>query len=157
VLGLIVHAGAERLAVPALAVVEVVPAVRLHPAAGAPPGVAGLAQYRGTVVPVVDLHRLATGDECPVRLSTRLVILDAPTGGGLKRLGLLVDRADELRDLPTFDARTGYAAPPADGQADLGPLLAVEGGVVRLPDLVALGRLAFGGSPVTPPMIGGPA
>lgn len=156
-LGLIVHAGAERLAVPALAVVEVVPAVRLHPAAGSPPGVAGLARYRGTVVPVVDLYRLATGEDCPVRLSTRLVILDAATAAGPKRLGLLVDRADELRDLPAFDARTGYAVTPADGQPDLGPLLAVEGGVVRLPDLDALGRMAFGDAPARPPMIGGPA
>lgn len=144
---LVVHAGPERVAVPAVGVVEVVPAVSLSPVAGAPEWVAGLARHRGVVVPVVDLHRLATGQPCPERLSSRLVVVEVPTRTGHQRMGLLVDRADDLYDLEPGAGE--YRPPAAAGRPDLGALVPALGGVVRLPDLAAFGALAFGAPALT--------
>ena len=139
---LVVHAGPERIAVPAAGVVEVVPAVALSPVAGAPEWVAGLARHRGVVVPVVDMHQLATGQPCPERLSSRLVVVEVPTRSGMARMGLLVDRADDLYDVESSGGE--YHPPPIAGRPDLGALVPALGGVVRVPDLAALGGLAFG-------------
>lgn len=123
------HAGPERLAIPAGAVVEVVPAVRLHSAAG----VAGVFRYRGAVVPVLDVYRLITGEPCPEALHARIVVVDNP------RLGLLVERVSELKELAVADG--GYATGAAG--AGLGPLTADADGVVRRLDLARLAGLAY--------------
>ena len=133
---LFVRAGAERLAVQAAAVLEVVPAVRLHEPAGAPPWVAGVFRFRGVVTPVIDLHKLAVGTPCPVRLSTRVVLIEYPTLDGPRPLGLLAERVTDLRPLAVTGP--GYApGSPADGP-DLGPLVTDAEGVVRL---LSVGRL----------------
>ena len=142
-LSLFVRAGAERLAVPAAAVVEVVPAVRLHRPAGASAWVAGVLRFRGEVVPVLDLNRLATGEPCPERLSTRILILETDVAGTRRRLGLLAERVTDLKPLELVGP--AYSAPPAGGP-DLGPLAADADGVVRLPDVARLFPLAHPGA-----------
>jgi chemotaxis signal transduction protein len=119
VLCLILHAGPERLAVPAAAVLEVLPAVDRHPVGGTD----GAVRVRGRVVPVLDLCRAAGGTPCPHALHARLVVVDGP-------VGLLVERVGELRDVAT----TGLPAPVPGGGPDLGPLAADPDGVVRLTD-----------------------
>jgi chemotaxis-related protein WspB len=136
---LFVTAGGERLAVPAARVAEVVPAVRLHPAAGGSPWVAGLLRFRGAVTPVLDLDRGGAARE--PRLSTRIVLLDVPTPAGPRRLGLLADRVSELREFAP--AGPGYVGEPADGRPALGPLVADADGVVRVTDLTGLVPLAY--------------
>lgn len=141
---LFVRAGAERLAVPAAAVVEVVPAVRLHRPAGAPTRVAGVLRFRGEVTPVLDVHQLTTGEPCPERLSTRIVILEADTPAGRRRLGLLAERVTDLKSL----AEIGPAyAGPATGGPDLGPMAVDADGVVRLTEVARLFPLAYPADP----------
>lgn len=135
---LFVRAGSERLAVPAAAVVEVVPAVRLHPPADGPPWVAGVFRFRGAVTPVIDLPRVTTGIPCPLRLSTRVVILGAAGG---RPFGLLAEQVTDLKPLAAVGP--AYQTPPAPGRPDLGPLVADADGVVRLPDPARLAALAF--------------
>jgi chemotaxis-related protein WspB len=140
VLCLFVRAGAERLAIPAAAVAEVVPAVSLHPAAGAPPWVAGVFRFRGAIAPVLDLHRLAAGGPCPARLGARIVVVHHAGRGCPRPLGLLAEQVTELKPLA---AGPGYApAPPADAP-DLGPLVADADGMVRLTDVSRLVPLAY--------------
>lgn len=150
---LYLQAGSERLAVPASAVVEVIPRVRFHPVAGAPPWLAGVFRFRGAVTPVIDLHQVATSEACPVRLSTRIAIVHDPSGSGARALGLLAERVTDLKPLtisgPAFSAR------PIAGGLDLGPLVADPEGVIRLPDL---GRLVAAAQGVAQrEMIGGTA
>ena len=102
---LLLHAGPERLAVPAAGVVEVLPAVERHPAGGRE-----VIVRRGAVVPVLDLCRQVGGAACPHTLHARLVVVAGP-------LGLLVERVGDLVEL-----------------AGPGPLVADPGGVVRLLD-----------------------
>jgi chemotaxis-related protein WspB len=127
---LFLRAGPERLAVPAAAVAEVTPAVPLHPVVGADPRVAGAFRFRGTVTPVLDLCRLATGDGCPTRLSTRIVVVRR--AGDPRPVGLLVERVLDLKPLTV----AGSPFAPADaGGLDLGPLETDTDGLVRLPDV----------------------
>jgi len=131
VLYLYLTAGAERLAVPVTGVLEVVPAVRLHRPAGAPDWIAGVFRYRGAVTPVIDLPRLAAGSTGAVRLSTRIVLVEFPTPGGPRPLGLLAERVTDLGELTPAGAE--YAPATAGDGPDLGPMVADSEGVVRLP------------------------
>ena len=53
--------GEANYALEARQVIEVVPLVTLRACSGAPAYIAGLANYRGTGVPIVDLGRLVGG------------------------------------------------------------------------------------------------
>ena len=64
-------------------VVEVVPRVELRRLPHAPPYLAGLFDYRGTVTPVIDLGFLLGSEACPNRLSTRIIVANcAPADFG---------------------------------------------------------------------------
>lgn len=67
--------GDERYAIAGEKVVEVVPLTDLRVPPQAPEYVAGLLNYRGTIAPVIDLCRRATGSPCRRLLSSRIVIL----------------------------------------------------------------------------------
>jgi len=136
VLCLIVSAGQERVAIQAAAVLEVVPAVNLHHPAGTPEWIAGVFRFRGVVTPVIDLHQLAVGGACPVRLSTRIVVVEYPTIDGPRPLGLLAERMTDLKELTVTGP--GYLPSPDANSPDLGPLVAEADGVVRL---ATVGRL----------------
>src|SRR5258708_36973828 len=66
--------GSNHLALDVRRVREIVPFVRLQPVACSPPWLAGVFIYRGQVVPVLDLHRLLGVGECPVHLSTPIIL-----------------------------------------------------------------------------------
>ncbi len=71
---------------------EVVPHVPLRVCPGAPAFVAGLFNYRGQVVPVVDLCRLMGGAPPPSCLSTRIMVVSYTGQQGVDRtLGLLAE------------------------------------------------------------------
>ena len=55
---------------------EVAPMVKLKEVPHAPDYFAGLFNYRGVVVPVIDLRQLIQGCPCRTRLSTRIILVD---------------------------------------------------------------------------------
>jgi len=121
---LFLQCGAERFALPASAVAEVVPAVPLYrPAASADPALAGLLRYRGAIVPV-----LALGVPGAPKLSARIVVVEFP-GDPPRRLGLLADSVSDLK--PLVATGSAFARP---GGPELGTLVAVGDGLVRLLD-----------------------
>ena len=63
--------GPDRYALPAACVVEVLPWVAMKLLPGAPPGVAGLINYRGRPVPAIDVSENATGTPA-IRAVSRL-------------------------------------------------------------------------------------
>ena len=94
---LLFQLGQDRYALEAGLVVEVLPLVALKGLPGAPRGVAGLVDYRGTPVPVLDLSALALGVAAASRVSTRLLIVRyCAAQGGERLLGLVVERATEM-------------------------------------------------------------
>jgi len=151
-LALTFQVGPARVAVDVARVREVVPRVRLTPATGGPPWVAGQFVYRGRVVPVVDLHRLTGAGECPPHLSSRIILFPYPPGGPESLVGLLATQVADIREIRTDQL------PPAAARADrtgLGPALPDGAGVLCLLDPDALlgqvaslsGGLIAGGVP----------
>ena len=93
---LLFQLGSDRYALRARDVIEVLPLVALKEIPGAPGGVAGVMDYRGQAVPVIDLSALAIQRPAARRVSTRLFILRHPTAEGERLLGLMAERATEM-------------------------------------------------------------
>jgi chemotaxis-related protein WspB len=125
--------GREPLALDIRRVREVLPRVRLRPVSGAPDWLAGAFVYRGRVIPVIDLHRLAGAGECPPHLSSRIILVPhTPPGGGERLLGLLATQVADIREVHVDDpALPGLAA---NRGVDLGPVVADGPGLLRLVD-----------------------
>lgn len=85
--------GADRYLLPVAQVAAVLPLPALKALPGAPEGVAGVLNYRGKPVPVLDLPRLALGRPAELRRGTRLVLVNYPAPAGSRLLGLIVERA----------------------------------------------------------------
>ena len=131
VLYLLVRLGGDRYAIDAAVVTEIVPLLRLKALPGAPVGTAGLMNYRGVVVPVVDLELLTSGVPAAATGTARIVVVRyVPEGGGdADLLGLLVAEAtDTIRLDPESFMHGGIRA---DGAAYLGPVFATPEGVVQ--------------------------
>lgn len=122
-----------RYALDTAAVLEIIPRVTLQPALRAPVGVAGLLDYHGTAVPVLDLSEMASGRPAPARFSTRLILARTPAsgdGGTDHLVGLLAERATSiLRREPGDFTRTGLQTPDAPY---LGPVTADADGFIHL-------------------------
>ena len=102
--------GPERYGVDAERVGEVRPLAELTPVPGAPPFWAGIVNVRGTLYPVLDLHRYlglprADGDD-----QARTVVL--VSGAGLT-VGLMVEDAAGVRPVPA-----GAVGPPLGAASD---------------------------------------
>lgn len=136
-LALLFQVGSNRVAVDVRRVREVVPRVRLSTAADQPGWSAGAFVYRGAVVPVVDLHRLTGGGECPEHLSSRIILV--PRNGSL--VGLLATQVAEVREL-------NAAVPdPKMSASLLGEPVADGAGVLRVLDPDRLFARLTGGDP----------
>lgn len=98
--------GAERYLLDSAQIERMLPLAPLKSLPGVPPWVAGLFDYGGEPVPVIDLSALALGVRSRERLSTRLALVHYPhaTPDGVvpRRLGLLVEQATRT---VSFDAR----------------------------------------------------
>ncbi len=120
--------GKERYALEASHVVEVIPRLPLRPQPGTPDFVAGLFNFRGKVVPVLDLGTLTLGVPCPAQLSTRIILVDYTLKSGLKRvLGLI---AEAVTDAVKKEQHEFVAV--ATGQSPhLGNIALDSGGMVQ--------------------------
>ena len=101
---LLFEIGGDRYALEATNVVEVLPLVDLTRIPQAPAEVAGVCNYRGAPLPVIDISQLANGSPARPRLSTRIIVVEYDDGAGIRRqLGLLVERATETARKPESD------------------------------------------------------
>lgn len=104
---LVVLAG-RRYALPSARVEEVVPRTRLVPIDGAAAWVAGLMDYRGALIPVIDGARLIHDESSPSLLGSRIVVLDVLIQRGAEssvvtRFGLLCDLVTERTKIDLDD------------------------------------------------------
>jgi len=115
VLFLVFQLDAERYALDAATVAAVLPRVELRRLPQAHPAVAGVFDYRGEVVPVIDLCALALQRPARDAMSTRIVLADyLDRNGGARRLGLLAERVvDTVRLAPEAFAPSGVEQPQA--------------------------------------------
>ncbi len=116
---IVVFAVAEHtIGVPASTVRELIRAVAITRLPGAPAGVDGVIDVRGTLIPVVDLSERLGALPRPIRSSDQLLICDVTSGS-------LAVRADRVVDLRA----TATQAVPAGAEAD-----AIVRGLMRTAD-----------------------
>jgi chemotaxis-related protein WspB len=127
--------GADRYALDARQIVEVLPLVSLKQLPGAPRGVAGLFDCRGRLVPVVDLSDLATRQPARRCLSTRIVLVRHGDGDRARTVGLIAERATATM---TRDASDFADAEVAGDAAYLGPVARDGRGLVQWVDAAKL-------------------
>jgi chemotaxis-related protein WspB len=127
--------GAQRYALEGAQVVEVAPAIDLQPLPHAPSYVAGLGNYRGQVVPVIDLCQLVLGRPCQPLLSTRLILvqyeppIQNPKSKIQNHFGLLAERVtDTARVAPAALAPAGIRV---DEAPYLGEVMTDDHGMIR--------------------------
>jgi chemotaxis-related protein WspB len=84
--------GDETYALDTADICEVLPLLRITRVPHAPSGVAGLINYRGRSVPVVDLRELMLGESARPHISTRLILVRH----GEHLLGLIAEQATEM-------------------------------------------------------------
>jgi chemotaxis-related protein WspB len=109
----------DRYAIPASRIVEVLPLLKLKDFLQVPAGISGLFNYRGALVPVVDLNVMARGHPATQRLSTRIILVECSFDGKRKRmLGLVAEHATETMQISSEAfSETGVAS---DGAPYLG-------------------------------------
>ena len=88
--------GQHRYALAARQVIEVVPLAELKEIPRAPDYVAGVLNYRGTPVPVLDLTRMNQNYPSRVCMSTRIILVNYNASGATPNiLGLMAERVTE--------------------------------------------------------------
>lgn len=122
--------GDDHYVVEATDVIEVVPYARLKKIPHAPPYVAGLMNYRGRTIPVIDVCYIMTDKPCAQRLSTRIVLVNYPITDDRKVcVGMLIESITETTSLDEKDfARSGVNL---KDNAYLGGVIVSSKGIVQ--------------------------
>ena len=122
--------GADRYLLDARCVAEVLPYVGIKLIPQALPAIAGVCNYRGAPVPVIDLNQMMCNRPAQQRFSTRIVLVHyGLPDGGTRLLGLIAERVKETikRDANEFaEAGVGSVAAPY-----LGPVVADANGLLQ--------------------------
>ena len=100
---LLMSVGNDFYAVASSSVIEVVPCAALKVAPGAPSAVAGILNYRGRPVPVVDCGVLLVGRPCSVRYSTRIILQQFLLAGSDRILGLMGENVTRIQKFEESD------------------------------------------------------
>jgi chemotaxis-related protein WspB len=148
---LIFELGRDRYALDVRQIAEVLPLVAVKVVPRAPPAMNGLFNYRGQVVPVVDLSQLTLGRPSARRLSTRIVLVHYPDKDGRPHLlGLIAERATQTaRHEPSAFAASGIRN---DGASYLGPVVTDARGLLQWIDVRTLLPPSFRDLLFTQPM-----
>ncbi|MCX5581437.1 chemotaxis protein CheW [Kaistia terrae] len=123
--------GQDRYVLDVEQVEEVLPFLEPTILPGAPHGVVGAINYRGTPVPLLDLSLLALGRPSAAVISTRVILVRYPIEGGeTRRLGLVAERVIQTlsRDAADFVPSGVDAGMPAY----LGPVASDAEGLIQL-------------------------
>ena len=98
-------------------ITEVLPVVKIQPVPELPELFSGIINYRGKIVPVVDLSRLIAGISTPHLMSSRIIILEKNIENHEKGwLGLIAGRVTgtitcnetDFQKIETFDAGLNF-------------------------------------------------
>ena len=95
-LALLFYLGDEKYTIKCGRVREIAPMVSLKEMPNSPEFFAGLFNYRGMIVPVIDLRQLIQGCPCQIRLSTRIILVDYVGPDNMASVfGLMAERVTE--------------------------------------------------------------
>jgi chemotaxis-related protein WspB len=108
----------DRYALPANRIIKILPLMNLKRIPCAPPGVAGVLNFHGSPVPVVDLNEMTLAEPAARRMSTRIILVKyALEKEPPHLLGLIAEQATTMMRRPAQDfVETGV-------QSDIAPYL----------------------------------
>jgi len=137
--------GTERFAIDSKAIVMVIPGIEPRPVPGAHEALTGVIDYRGTVVPILDLCRLFGRGPCPVRLANRILVCDLSGAGSrwwasgqdADYLGILAENVTRVVDVDP-DAPGSHPGPETEGFRGLGRILHDDDGLLQLVEVADL-------------------
>jgi chemotaxis-related protein WspB len=131
---LIFQLGNDRYAIEATQVIEVLPLVNVKRLPRAPAGVAGMFDYHGEPVPLVDLAELALGTPSRKWMSTRIIVVsDNRELGARSVFGLLAEQVTETVRRSEEDFRD--AGVSVSDAPYLGPVTTHAGSIVQRIDV----------------------
>jgi chemotaxis-related protein WspB len=124
------QAGNDRYGLEVSRVIEVIPMVAFRPLPHAEESVAGLFNYRGTMVPVIDVTVLLASTPSRPLMSTRIILVDYTGRDGEPHvLGLLAERVTETVSCTEGELKPiGIDVPEAPY---LGEILIYPGGMLQ--------------------------
>lgn len=119
----------DRYVISVKDIVEIVPVVQLKIVPMLPNYAAGLMNYHGSQVPVIDLCYLLLNRACRKKLSTRIILVNRGEGSGKSMtMGFMVEKATEM-----ITVDESLYNPPAmrnpDGPTN-GPIIEYQGELV---------------------------
>jgi chemotaxis-related protein WspB len=120
--------GKDHYAVAARDLIEVLPAVILKGLPGAPAGTAGLMNYRGHPLPVIDLSLMVHNQPATRHLSTRILVVRAHDQG-INEFGLLVEQATEV--FSTDPEQFCASGMTLESASYLGPVACTDGCLIQ--------------------------
>lgn len=124
----------DRYVVEAKDIVEIVPFANLKHIPKAPPYVAGLLNYRGETVPVIDICYLMTEKLCELKLSSRIALVNYKDDEGKPVcVGLLMEH---LTETVRFDEKD-FSEPGVamKNNAYLGKVIVKDGCIIQRVDI----------------------
>lgn len=141
----IFHVGEERFAIDTSSVTEVIPGIPARPVPAAHEALIGVIDYRGRVVPVLDLCRLFGRGDCPSRLSNRILVCTLSGGGSQwgeadqsqRFLGVLAEDVTRIATLDP-DAPGSHPGIETPGVKGLGRILHDGDGLLQLVEVAEL-------------------
>jgi chemotaxis-related protein WspB len=127
---LIFYVGKDLYAIDSSQVVEIIPKVSLRKIYQAPEYVAGIFNYKGVIVPVIDLCQLIQKQPSRSFLSTRIIMVNYVEQNGVDCwLGLMAERVTET--LNKSDISLVDTKPLLDEAPYLGEIIMDEKGMIQ--------------------------
>lgn len=127
---LLFYVGKERYSLESQRVVEVLPLMTLEKRRQYPDTIAGLFNYRGAIVPVIDLCHLLRGTACRFQLSSRIILVNAAANPQPPAwVGLLAERV--LETIHKSDTKGSDVTNSLESLPYLGQMLVDEQGTIQ--------------------------
>lgn len=124
---LLFHIGNNLCAIDTSKVVEILPMVILRSIQPARHSVVGVFNYRGRIIPAVDLCHLISDKPSQICYRTRMILVQSATDA--KPIGLIAERVSETLKISIEEAETAEFITESP---ELGKLLLTEQGMVQL-------------------------
>lgn len=116
----------DRYALAGRDLLEVLPLSSLKQIPKTPPGIAGVLDYHGVLLPVIDLSAMTLGRPSAPRLSTRLLVAEGEDG---RRIALIAEQVSQMIYREPADFTDSTVA--VEGAPYLGPVTRDERGLIQ--------------------------
>ncbi|MGB5959494.1 MAG: chemotaxis protein CheW [Coleofasciculaceae cyanobacterium] len=122
--------GEERYAISARQVVEVISLVKLQKISQAPTYIAGSLNYRGDIIPIIDLCELITKSQYSHKFSTRIIVVNYGSDQQIPYLlGLIAEKVTETLNIKETDFTSSKI--PVNSPFYLGEIINDQQGMIH--------------------------